>query len=79
MTTITLQVEDAIGNIYQNISTENKKQFDQVLTLMLQRAAANVKCDQVRKMIQEIQNDPTCNNLDPEILYMLLCSDEEDL
>jgi len=79
MTTITLQVDDAIGNIYQSISDENKQQFDKVLTLMLQRAASNAKCDRIRKIIQEIQDDPSCNDLDPEIIYTLLCSDEDDL
>ena len=78
MTTITLQVDDKVGNFYQNISNENKQQFDQVLTLMLQRAANNVKCDKVKKMIEDIQNDPSLNNLDPEIIYMLLCSEEDD-
>jgi hypothetical protein len=78
MTTITLQVDDNIGSIYQNISNENKQQFNQVLTLMLQRAANNIKCDKVKKIIEEIKNDPALNNLDPEIVYMLLCSEEDD-
>ena len=69
MTTITLQVDDNIGSIYQSISQENKQQFDQVVTLMLQRAANNVKCDKVKKMIEDIQSDPTLNNLDPEIVW----------
>ncbi len=78
MTTITLQVDDKIGSIYHSISNENKQQFDQVLALMLQRAADNVKCDKVKQMIADIQSDPSLNNLDPEIIYMLLCSEEDD-
>lgn len=78
MTTITLQVDDKIGSIYQGITAENKKQFDQVLALMLQRAADNAKCEKVKQMLAEIQADPSLNNLDPEIVYMLLCSDEDD-
>jgi len=78
MTTITLQVDDKMGSIYHSISNENKMQFNQVLNLMLQRAANNMKCDKVKKMVEEIQRDPTLNNLDPEIVYMLLCSEDDE-
>lgn len=49
MDRIVLEVDDSTGGIYRNFSPESKKQFNQVVSLMLKKVANDKSLPTIRK------------------------------
>ncbi len=74
-----VEVDESTGVAYERLSAENKKQFYEDVTAMLQNTTGNAKSEKIKKMLEEIWNCPAPCELNPDILYELLRGAEEDV
>ena len=76
MERILLEVDDAAGKIYRNLSLESKQQLSQTISLMLKKAVNDATFTEYSKVLDDIGNEALKNGLTPEILEALLTSDD---
>ena len=76
MERIVLEVDDAVGKIYQNFSNESKLQFSQTVSLMLKKAVNDATFAEYSKLLDQSAEEALRNGLTPEILEALLASND---
>lgn len=76
MDRIVLEVDDSTGKIYRNFPAESKQQFNQVVSLLLRKAANDISLSDYKKKLDEIGFKAISAGLTPEILEELLKSDD---
>lgn len=75
MKTTTIEADGKKCCVCENMSAENKLQFNRVSPAVKQ-SAADIRSLQLKKIIQEINNDPGISDLNPDILLALLQNDD---
>lgn len=76
MERIVLEVDDATGKIYRNFSPENRKKFNQAVSLVLKKAINDASSHDYNDMLNLVGNEAVSNGLTPEILHELLYSND---
>jgi hypothetical protein len=76
MERIVLEVDDAVGKIYQGFSEKSKQQFGQTISLMVKKAVNDSTFAEYSKLLDETGAEAVKNGLTPEILEALLASDD---
>lgn len=76
MDRIVLEVDDSTGKIYRNFPPESKRQFNQVVSLMLKKAVNDMSLADYKKNLDETGFKAVAAGLTPEILDELLRSDD---
>jgi hypothetical protein len=76
MERIVLEVDDTVGKIYNGLSEESKRQFNQTISLMVKKAVNDATFAEYSKLLDETGNEAVRNGLTPELLEALLASDD---
>lgn len=76
MDRIVLEVDDSTGKIYRNFPPESKRQFNQMVSLMLKKAVNDISLSGYKTKLDEIGFKAAAAGLTPEILDSLLKSDD---
>ena len=72
MKTITLEMDNESGSIYEGLSPENKRQFVAEVSLLLKEKAYNARSARLSSLIHQINNQKDCSDLNADILLELL-------
>lgn len=76
MQRIVLEVDDTVGNIYRHLSKDSKQQFNQTVSLMVKKAVNDATFASYSKLLDDVGSEAIKNGLTPEILDVLLASDD---
>lgn len=76
MDRIILEVDDMVGKIYRGLNQESKEQFNQMVSLMVKKAANDATFAEYSKLLDETGAEAVKNGLTPEILEALLASND---
>ena len=76
MERIVLEVDDAVGKIYRNLSEDSKQQLGQTISLMVKKAVNDATFSEYSKLLDEVGNEAVKNGLTPDMLEALLTSDD---
>ncbi len=72
MDRIVLEVDDSTAKIYRNFPPESKRQFNQVVSLLLKKAINDIFLPDYKKALDELGLKAVASGLTPEILAELL-------
>lgn len=75
MKTITIEVDEATCISYQGLSTEEKQRFRDEAILCLKKIITDARSAKIKKIVDEIKNEPNAGNINPDILLELLRTD----
>jgi hypothetical protein len=76
MKTLMLEVDDEIMNAYQNFSPDIKKQFNLRVCSLIKRVESSMRSVKLKKLIDELKNEPATQYMNPDILLELLRNEE---
>lgn len=76
MERIILEVDETVGKVYRQFSPENKKEFNQVVSLMLKKAVNDASFSDYMIYLDAIGNRATANGLTSDKLDELLKAHE---
>ena len=76
MERIVLEVDDAVGKIYRNLSEDSKQQLGQTISLMVKKAVNDATFSKYSKLLDEVGKEAVKNGLTPDMLEALLTSDD---
>ena len=74
MERIVLEVDDTVGKIYRSFSPESKQQFNQTISLMLNKAVNDATFTEYSKLLDDLSSEARKNGLTPEILEAVLAA-----
>ena len=72
MQTINIEVDDETAMFTSDLSAESKVIAGDEVTLAVKKKLLNTRAAKLKKMIEELNNDPMLNDLDPEILLEVI-------
>jgi len=76
MKTIILEVDDEIMNSYQNFTPDIKKQLNARISTLIKKVEMNLRSVKLKKLIEELKNEPGSKEMNPDILLELLRIEE---
>ena len=76
MKTIILEVDDEIMNYYQNFTPDLKKQLNARISTLIKKVEMNLRSVKLKKLIEELKNEPGSKEMNPDILLELLRIEE---
>lgn len=76
MRAIMFEVGDEAGEMYDSLGSEKMKQVTNELCELMRRIIFDERVTKLKKIIEEINNDPSGISINPEILFDLLRIEE---
>jgi hypothetical protein len=72
MRTITLEIDNDAGRVYDGLSTEGKQKFAAEASVLLKSTADIARAATLKKLVNDINNQKDCSYLNADILLELL-------
>ncbi len=76
MKTLMLEVDDEILSTYQNFAPDIKKQFNARMCNLIKKIEGNLRSVRLKKLIDELKDEPATQEMNPDILLELLRNEE---